>query len=354
MKNTEKKHRRVPIPVVILVWIVAIAAVTATVAYSFVSYQLKPMTTAEEEYTVDYKLPAGKSVMEVAKDLEDSKLVRKWQDFYYAIRFGKYLGIESTGVKTGTYSLKSSMSVKELASLLSTGTAEYVTITIPEGLTIRKTAPIFEEAGLCKAEDFIALCHDKDFIAHYEIPSDSLEGFLYPDTYDFDINSSAPDIVNRLVSTFFNKTELIPSLKGKTPEEMFKTVVLASIVEREYKSPSEAALIAGVFTNRLKSIIKLESCATVEYVITEVLGKPHPERIYYADLRIDNPYNTYKHYGLPPAPIANPGFTALKAAADPAETDYYYFVLSDENAGTHTFTKTLSQHNAAKSLYIKD
>jgi len=123
-----------------------------------------------------------------------------------------------------------------------------------------------------------------------------------------------------------------------------QTVTLASIIEREYRSADEAPLIASVFTNRIKKGIGLYSCATVEYVITEVLGRPHPDIITYDDLKIQSPYNTYLNAGLPPAPICNPGLVALKAAAEPAQSDFYYFQLMDEAAGRHVFTKTLSEH----------
>ena len=352
-ENKKEKKRRVPIVAVILAWLVAIAAVAAVALYAYVSYILKPMTDKAGAYTVEYKVPAGKTVLEVSHDLEDMKLVRRWQAFYYGVRFGKYLGITTEGIKTGFYTLTSDMSVKELADALSTGAPEYVTVTIPEGLTIKKVAPLMESAGICSAEDFIEACHDKSLIDEYGIPSDSLEGFLYPDTYNFVSDSSGKEAARRLVDTFFAKAREIPSLNEQTPKEIFKVVVLASIVEREYKAPEEAAKMAGVFTNRLKIGMKLESCATVEYVITEIQGKPHPEKLLYVDLEIDSPYNTYMYYGLPPAPISNPGFTALKAAAEPEDNDYYYFVLFDEAAGTHKFTKTLSQHNAAKSLHLK-
>lgn len=352
-KNENKKKSHVPVPVVILIWLIAILAVAGVGLYAFVSYNLKPMTSQEEAYSVEYKVPAGKTVVEISHDLEDMKLVRSWRAFYYAIRFGKYLGIEQEGVKTGFYELNSAMSVKELAAVLSTGAPEYVSITIPEGLTIKKVAPLMEKAGICPEEDFLKACRSKELLDEYGIPAESFEGFLFPDTYNFVADIPAEDAVRRLADTFFMRAKEIPSLQNKTAEEILKVVTLASIVEREYKDPSEAPMIAGVFTNRLKIWMKLESCATIEYIITEIQGKPHPERLFYADLEIDSPYNTYLNYGLPPAPISSPGFTALKAAADPAETDCYYFVLADEAAGTHKFTRTLSQHNAAKSLYLK-
>ena len=126
--------------------------------------------------------------------------------------------------------------------------------------------------------------------------------------------------------------------------ELYKNVVLASIVEREYRIDSEAPLIASVFRNRLKHGIGLYSCATIEYIITEVQGKPHPDVITYADLSIDSPYNTYKWAGLPPGPISNPGAVALDAAINSPKTDYYFFRLVDAKAGRHVFSKDFSTH----------
>ena len=126
--------------------------------------------------------------------------------------------------------------------------------------------------------------------------------------------------------------------------ELHSDVVLASIVEREYRIDSEAPLIASVFRNRLKHNIGLYSCATIEYILTEIQGKPHPDVITYADLAIDSPYNTYKWAGLTPGPISNPGVVALDAAINSAKTDYYFFRLVDANAGRHVFPKDFSTH----------
>ena len=130
-------------------------------------------------------------------------------------------------------------------------------------------------------------------------------------------------------------------------------MILASIVEREYRVEEEAPLIASVFTNRLRLGIGLESCATLAYIITEIQHKPHPEYITLEDKGIDSPYNTYKWAGLPPGPIANPGRVALDAAFHPARTDYLYFVLRDPEEGKHYFSRDLDAHNKAKNLYLK-
>jgi len=128
---------------------------------------------------------------------------------------------------------------------------------------------------------------------------------------------------------------------------------MASIVEREYRADDEAPLIASVFYNRLKRNVGLESCATLEYIITEIQNKAHPEYITLDDEKINSPYNTYKWAGLPPGPISNPGKIALEAAFHPAKTSYMYFVLKDAQAGRHFFSRDLSEHNQAKYLYLK-
>ena len=129
-----------------------------------------------------------------------------------------------------------------------------------------------------------------------------------------------------------------------SPEEFRDTIILASIVEHEYRIDEEAPLIASVFRNRIRKGIGLYSCATIEYIITEIEGKPHPDIITYKDLKINSPYNTYKWAALPPGPISNPGMVALKAASDTPATNYYYFRLIDPDTGRHAFTENFNEH----------
>ena len=154
-------------------------------------------------------------------------------------------------------------------------------------------------------------------------------------------------------SYFFNKIKEIPGLAEKSAKDLNQIVILASIVEREYKVDEEAPIIASVFTNRIKNKIGLYSCATIEYIITEILDKPHPERIFEKDLKIDNPYNTYKWQGLTPGPISNPGLVALQAAAEPADTEYFFFQVTDPSTGKHVFTKTFDEHKLNHTLLTK-
>ena len=154
-----------------------------------------------------------------------------------------------------------------------------------------------------------------------------------------------------LVESFFKRVSELPYFADKSPAKFYEDLVLASIVEREYRVADEAPLIASVFRNRIDAGVGLYSCATIEYIITEIQGKPHPDVITYDDLKIDSPYNTYKWAALPPSPISNPGLVALKAVADTPKTDYFYFTLTDSGTGSHTFTKSFNAHVKAGSQF---
>lgn len=291
------------------------------------------------EKTFRLKIEKGASAKKIAELLAQEKIIKNDKTFYLLARFPKIAAAltsespEIFCVKSGVCDLKSSMDAAALYKELSAGREELTKVSIPEGLTISKIAVRLDKAGICRAQDFVKAAA-------------GMEGFLFPDTYSLAPDSPAEKVVKIMADNFYEKIkDFAPLLKiASDKKELQKTVTLASIIEREYRSPDEAPLIASVFTNRIKKGIGLYSCATVEYVITEVLGRPHPDIITYDDLKIQSPYNTYINAGLPPAPICNPGLVALKAAAEPAQTDFYYFQLMDEAAGRHVFTKTLSEH----------
>jgi len=191
-------------------------------------------------------------------------------------------------------------------------------------------------------------------IEKFGIPAKNLEGYLFPDTYRFLQKYPAEKVVEHLVDTFFQQLEdIAPDYTDFSAEELHQRVILASIVEREYRDPEEANKIASVFYNRLEKNMRLQSCATVVYVLTEEQGLPHPSKLTYNDLEVESEFNTYREWGLPPAPIANPGTDALRGAFHPADTDYLFFLLQDQNAGKHVFSRNLADHNEAYSLYIK-
>jgi peptidoglycan lytic transglycosylase G len=246
------------------------------------------------------------------------------------------------------------MSCRDMHDYLLSGNQVLKRVTIPEGLTISKVASRLQTTGITSADAFLAAATDPLLMAEYDLPGESAEGFLFPDTYLFAEDFPADGVVRHMLERFFEVLEEIyPDYRSLSLEDIHDRVVVASIVEREYRAPEEAPKIASVFYNRLDVNMRLESCATVVYVITEQEGLPHPQRLFYRDLERPNPYNTYYSFGLPPGPIANPGRTALDAAFFPESTDYRFFVWNGPGSESHAFTRTLSEHNEARLLYLK-
>ena len=298
------------------------------------------------------EIPSGASAARIAEILAGEGAIRSERAFYIAARFPR-LALRSRApvFQAGFYRLSSSMSAFQVMDILESGLQDVVKVSFPEGLTIRRVAALLEKNGICSAEDFVDVCSNPVLLGRYGIPSGSFEGFLFPDTYFFSPDMGAESVLSIMVGAFFDRIAEIPYFEGKSPSEFYGTLTLASIVEREYRIPDEAPLIASVFRNRIDAGVGLYSCATIEYIITEIQGRPHPDVITYDDLKIDSPYNTYKWAALPPSPISNPGMVSLRAAASPPETEYFYFTLTDSAAGSHTFSKSFGAHIKAGALF---
>jgi UPF0755 protein len=227
-------------------------------------------------------------------------------------------------------------------------------VTVPEGLTLKKTARLLEEADICPADEFLAAANDPEITALYHIPGASMEGYLYPDTYLFPPQYPASRVIQTMADTFFARiAEIDEKAQSMPPDELNRLVILASIVEREYRLDEEAPLMAGVFLNRMEIGMALQSCATVEYVITEIQDRPPPEILLTRDTELRDPYNTYIRPGLPPGPICAPGAIALRAVFSPAKSDYLYFRLIEKASGKHYFSPTLDGHIKAGQLHLK-
>ena len=307
-----------------------------------------PASISRKSEKIRVEIPSGTSTRKIASILKKSELIRSENFFYVSSKFPFVFGRKTPYLlKSGVYELSPNMTVSQILSELESGHQEYIKTVLPEGLTVSKIAEILDEEGVCKKQDFMLASRNYSLLKKYQIPAANMEGFLFPDTYFFTPGMKAEEVIEMMINNFFKKIESIPEFSGKSVSEYYGTIVLASVVEREYRVAREAPLIASVFKNRIEQNIGLYSCATIEYIITEILGRPHPDVITYDDLKIDSPYNTYKWAGLPPSPISNPGIVALKAAANPPKTDYYYFTLNDEMNGTHTFSKSFSSHSKA-------
>lgn len=290
--------------------------------------------------TLAFNIPNGASLYLISKELEESGLIHDRHVFSLWIRI-KGIGNE---IKAGEYLLSPSMSPLAILEILRQGRVVTHTITIPEGFSIIQIADLFNKAGLAEKESFLGAAGNPELLKKYNIIADSLEGYLYPDTYRMAKGLSAISIIEILVTRFMEVYNDIIVKNYTIDMSMEELVTLASIIEKETGKPSERPIVSSVFHNRLKKGMRLESDPTVIYGINDFSGK-----ITKKDLNTRTPYNTYIISGLPPGPIANPGRAAIEAALKPAETNYLFFV--SKNDGTHIFSETYHDHVNAVNKY---
>lgn len=299
---------------------------------------------------VYFTVEEGQTLTAIAEKLVEGRFLKA----SWPLRAVSWVWRTDSAFQAGTYEILPSMDVFQIHRLLTSGEQVKIRVTIPEGWTAAKMAHEFEARNIVKAEAFLeAVLHAPRLAEKYGIPTENMQGFLFPSTYFFSPGFPAEKIVSHMVDTFFSRlADLSPASRDLSGEERYRRLILASIVEREYRVAEEAPLIASVFANRIENRMVLASCATIEYIITEIQKKPHPKRIYFRDTAIDSPFNTYLKKGLPPSPISNPGSTAIQAAFEPPQTDFLYFVVKDTAQGTHTFSKNYRQHNTARDEYL--
>jgi len=243
-------------------------------------------------------------------------------------------------MKAGNYDLAAPLRLVDLFGAVSRGQVRQVSVTLPEGLTARDMAVVLAQAGVTPAEGFIAETLAPGSAARWRLPGDTLEGFLFPDTYRFAEAVAPHEVIGAMLERFREVTQpLVAELpaRGLTSLEW---VTLASMVEKEAGTEDEKPVIAGVFANRLARNMRLESDPTVIYGVEAFDGN-----LRRVDLRADTPYNTYTRRGLPAGPIANPGYASLVAALRPALVPYLYFV--SRNDGSHVFSRTYEEHREA-------
>ena len=288
------------------------------------------------------RIPEGTSVEGIIAILHDESLIRDARAFKLMLRMEGLSG----QLKAGAYEVSGSMSGEEIARHIASGKVAMRRLTIPEGLTLEQIAERMAEADL--VED--AATFEERAVAEtvaseiaMPLPEGNLEGYLFPETYDFCCDLQPDPMIIRMVQEleerFYAPNRAEIEARGLSLHEI---ITLASLVEREARVDHERPLIAGVIQNRLDRGMRLQIDATVQYALPE-----HKERLLFADLKIDSPYNTYLHEGLPPGPIASPGLPALMAALRPAETDAFFYVARAD--GTHIFSHTFSEHQGAIS-----
>lgn len=339
--------KKVIVPILILVIFILIFIGI----YFVIRFQCSKSSSEQNAIELKIEIPYGETTLNVAKKLQKNHIIKNADLFYHSATKPNIFQFfysddlpKNFILKSGTYTINSSMSTPQILKMLSSGHTEYVKVSIPEGLTIKKIASILEENRICSADSFIKICNGTTLAQSYNIPFYSVEGYLFPDTYYLNLGMNAESVAKIMIDNFFEKIKQVPNLSEKNSKELNDIVILASIIEREYKLDEEAPLIASVFKNRISQNIGLYSCATIEYIITEIQGKSHPEQILISDTKIDSPYNTYKWAGLTPGPISNPGLVALNATTNTPKTNYYFFQVDDEQKGNHIFTHTFEEH----------
>lgn len=287
-----------------------------------------------DETVVAFEVPAGASLQRVARDLESAGLVRSAWGFEWLARWRGRAG----DLRAGEYELSPRFSAGEVLAVITAGQVKTHPVALPEGLTAVEIAGRIEAAGLADAGEFLAAVRDPGFVAELGVEGASLEGYLFPETYQLARGLSARAVARTLVEHFLEAWAEIAPRAEERGLSMAEVVTLASIVEKETGAPEERPLIAAVFLNRLRLGMRLETDPTVIYGIPDFDG--NLRRVHLEDA--SNPYNTYRIPGLPPGPIANPGAAALGAVVEPADTEYLYFV--SRNDGTHVFSRTYREH----------
>lgn len=328
----------------VLAAVAVLAGVTAVwgwFAWQYYDFHYRPPETPGREVT--FEVRPGETFFQVAAHLEVAGLIKN-RKYFVGMAQDQRL---TTQVKAGEFLLNTGMLPDAVLKNLTGSAGILHRFTVREGLAWWETARLAEAAGLCSAADFEAAMHNPAVLERYHIPAQSAEGYLFPETYMISkaLEHGARDLVEVMVKEFFIQARAVLGEPLPAPEALYRLVILASIVEKETGYSPERATIAGVYANRLKRPMRLQADPTVIYG----LGPGFNGNLRTRDLADPNPYNTYECDGLPPGPICSPGAASLKAAAQPEIHNYLYFVAKGD--GTHYFSKTLTEHNAAVVKY---
>ena len=304
-----------------------------------VSHSLSPL--AQEAESVDFRIAPGSTLLSVARDLERSDLVRSARAVEW---LGRIRGVAAE-LRSGEYELSSELSAREILDRLVEGRVRTHEVVVPEGLSAAQIAQRLHERGLVEAEEFLIVSSDPAVALSLGVEGDTLEGYLFPETYHLARGLDAREVAAAFVAEFLARWHELAPLAHTQGRSMKEVVTLASIVEKETGADSERPLIAAVFLNRLARGMRLESDPTTIYGIPDFDG--NLRRVHLEDTA--NPYNTYRISALPPGPIANPGADALRAVLEPSRSDYLYFV--SRNDGTHHFSRTYREHLEAVNRF---
>jgi UPF0755 protein len=357
-----------------IIWLIVIAVVAGAGWFAWAV-----MTPVEPSGQTFVLLRPGYSTRRIAAELKGAGIIRSEKAFV----LWHYLD-HRRSLKAGEYLFNRPASIIDIQKRLRRGDVYYRTVVIPEGYTMFDIARVIEAAGLGPAEDFVKVAeNDTALISDIAPGARSLEGYLFPDTYEFSRLMTMQDMAAAMVCQFHVVAQQVglladaqpegvsagrtksghicmivtaqqrdpndDSSSGSDPTPIERAVIMASIIEKETAVPEERPLVASVYYNRLNKKIALDADPSIIYA--ELLAGTYTGALHHADMRFPSPYNTYRNAGLPPGPIGNPGRSSLEAAMHPAQSDYYYFVADAQ--GHHRFARTLADHNKNVAAYRK-
>jgi len=344
-----------------IVWLILVAVVGT--AGWFAWAVLTPTEPSGQAFVM---LRPGYSAHRIAAELKAAGVIRSEEAFvlWHYVHHKRSL-------KAGEYLFDKPANIIDIQKRLRRGDVYFHTVVVPEGYTMFDIARAIEAAGLGPADDFLKEAQtDTALIADFAPQARSLEGYLFPDTYEFSRMMTMHDMAAAMVKQFRQVAHQMNLISGEStqarlrvvadraeqagvasegPNDVERTVIMASIVEKETAVAEERPLVASVYYNRLAKKIALDADPSIIYA--ELLAGTYQGALHHADMQFHSPYNTYRNAGLPPGPIGNPGRSALEAAMHPAQSDYYYFVADAQ--GHHRFARTMEEHNKNVAAYRK-
>ncbi|MDR0138257.1 endolytic transglycosylase MltG [Metabacillus idriensis] len=345
--------------IVLVIFVVLVILMTGLIGggYLYIKSALQPVDEKDKN-AINVNIPIGSSVSTIAAILEEKKIIKDQRVFKYYVKFKN-----ESGFQAGDYKLTPSMEIEDIVASLKSGkviTDVVFQIPVPEGIQIRDIAKSIAKHSGFTEKEVLDRMNNKEFITAMQkkypetLTKDiygknikyPLEGYFYPATYPFYEKKPSLDFI---LEEMIKKTHTVvipylPQIEEKKIS-VHQFITMASLIEEEATKSVDRNKISSVFYNRIEKQMPLQTDPTVLYALGE-----HKDRVYYKDLKVESPYNTYKVKGLPPGPIANPGDQSMKAALEPEKTDFLYFLATKK--GEVIFTKTLEEHNKAKAEHI--
>lgn len=338
----KKRLQSLKIPRLVKITLIAVLFTTllvAGIAYIYVFH--RPWTNPNSDAPVEVNVVRGMNPKQIARLLHENGVIRSESTFLFGAKIWRATGKLQAGQYRFDVRTNNRMVLKKLVR----GNVVTEKVLIPEGARASRIAHILKQNIQIDSTEFMALVQDTAFCRYLNINAESLEGYLYPDTYRFSQHITVTEVLRKLVSQF--QDVFVDSLIKRSREiglTMHEVVTLASIVEGEAAVAEERPIIAALYHNRLKRRMLLQADPTIQFIIPN-----GPRRLLNGDLEIDSPYNTYIHAGLPPGPVNNPGLASIVAVLYPTSDNYLYMVANGD--GTHTFSRTMSQHLKAKARF---